>query len=107
MDNPDGSADDWAEQPSHFGIAIADVCFACPASLAAVVLSIVAPRVGLYPLGAVGFWFIWANNMTTATSVRFHGPKLTISWWVTFPAGAVLGRSAFLLPIMTLLKAVN
>jgi hypothetical protein len=107
MENPDGSADTWAEQRSHFGMAVADVFFACPMSILAVVLSIVAPRVGLYLLGAVGFWFMWANIMGTATSLRFYSPKLTINWWITFPSGVAVGLSAFFIPIAAQIKEVN
>lgn len=99
MENPDGSADDWHDQQSHYGIGVADIFLACPASLLAVVLSILELRYGLFLLGAIGFWYIWANIMTTATSMKFHNPKLSFNWWITFPFGSVVGLSAFLLPV--------
>ena len=49
------------------------------------------PRRGLYALGMVSFWFVWANTMTTATSLRFERPKITLTWLVVFPMGAVVG----------------
>ena len=34
MKNPDGTVDDWHEQKTHYGIALADVFLACPACIA-------------------------------------------------------------------------
>jgi hypothetical protein len=39
------------------------------------------------------FWFLWANTMTTITSLRFERPKITFQWIVVFPFGAVVGLS--------------
>ena len=41
----------------------------------------------------VSFWFLWANFMTTITSLRFEKPKVTFQWFVVFPLGAVVGLS--------------
>ena len=91
MKNPDGSSDDYHEQKTHFGIAFADVYLACPTSFAGIILVFICPRWGFSILGMVAFWFIWANLMTTATSLRFEKPKLTLSWWITYPAGIIVG----------------
>lgn len=91
MKNPDGSSDNWHEQKTHYGIAFADVFLACPACLAGLVLVFISPRWGHYLLALVGFWFVWANIMTTVTSVRFEKPKITLNWLVTFPFGSVVG----------------
>jgi hypothetical protein len=91
MKNPDGSVDDWHEQKTHYGIAVADVFLACPACIIGIILVFVSPRRGFYLLTMVSFWFVWANIMTTATSLRFENPKLNLSWWVTFPSGILLG----------------
>ncbi|MCK5315290.1 MAG: hypothetical protein KAJ53_09220 [Anaerolineales bacterium] len=91
MKNPDGSTDDWHEQKTHYGIAVADVFLACPACIVGIILVFVSPRWGFYLLALVSFWFVWANLMTTATSLRFENPKLTLNWWITFPTGLLVG----------------
>jgi len=91
MDNPDGSSDDWHEQKILYGIAFADVFLACPAAVAGVVLVFVSPRWGFYLLAMVSFWFVWANIMGTVTSLRFEKPKITPTWLIVFPFGAVVG----------------
>jgi hypothetical protein len=96
MKNPDGSADDWHEQKIFYGIAIADIFLACPMSIAGIVLVFVSPRWGFYLLTWTSFWFVWANTMTTATSLRFEKPKLTLSWFIVFPFGALVGLAYFI-----------
>jgi len=91
MKNPDGSSDDWHEQKTHYGIAFADVFLACPASIAGIVLVFVSPRWGYYLLALVSFWFVWANIMTTATSLRFENPKINLNWLIIFPSGIIVG----------------
>lgn len=89
--NPDGSEDDWREQPVIYGIAFADIVLACPATLAGVILVAAAPRWGFVLLAMASFWMVWANIMTTATSLRFYHPRMTLTWFVAFPFGALLG----------------
>jgi hypothetical protein len=89
--NPDGSVDDWHQQKIFYGIACADVFVACPLSVFAIILVFAAPRFGHFILGMVSFWFVWTNIMTTATSLRFEKPKITFSWIVVFPTGALVG----------------
>ena len=91
MKNPDGSTDDWHEQKTHYGIALADTFLACPASIIGIVLVFVSPRWGHYLLALVSFWFVWANIMATATSLRFEKPRITLNWFITFPFGALIG----------------
>ena len=91
MTNPDGSRDDWHEQRTHYGIAVADVFSSCPLTLAGIALVFMAPRWGHFLLLMAAFWFVWANVMTTATSLRFERPKVTVEWFITFPLGALLG----------------
>ena len=91
MKNPDGSTDDWHQQKTHYGIAVADIFLACPASIAGILLVFVSSRWGYYLLALVGFWFAWTNTMTTATSLRFEKPKITLSWLIVFPSGILLG----------------
>jgi hypothetical protein len=100
MANPDGSTDDWHEQKTHYGIAFADVFLACPICFAAIILVFVSPRWGLYLLAMVSFWFVWANLMTTATSLRHEKPKLTLNWWITFPSGIIVGLAYILWTII-------
>ena len=100
MNNPDGSADDWHEQKTHFGIAVADVFLACPACILGIILVFISPRWGFYLLALVSFWFVWANIMTTVTSLRFENPKLTLSWWIVFPAGILVGLAYILWTIL-------
>ncbi len=94
--NPDGSSDGWQKQKTHYGIAVADVFLACPASIMGIVLVFVSPRWGFYLLAMVSFWFVWANIMTTATSLRFENPKLTLNWWIVFPTGIFVGLAYIL-----------
>lgn len=89
--NPDGSVDDWHEQRLIYGIAFADAFLACPVNVAGIILVFLSPRWGYYLLALVGFWALWANTMTTATSLRFHKPKITFCWFVAFPLGALVG----------------
>ena len=91
MKGPDGSSDDWHEQKTHYGIAFADLFLACPVSVAGIVLVFVTPRWGYYLLALVSFWFVWANIMTTATSLRFEKPKINLSWLIAFPFGILVG----------------
>ena len=91
MQNPDGSVDDWHTQKTHYGIAFADVFLACPAAILGIILVFVAPRWGHYLLALVSFWFLWANIMTTATSLRFEDPKINLNWFITFPLGGLVG----------------
>ncbi len=91
LKNPDGSTDDWHEQKIIYGIAFADVFVSCPASIAGIVLVSVGPRWGYYLLGLVSFWSVWANIMTTATSLRFEKPRISLMWFIAFPFGALVG----------------
>jgi hypothetical protein len=96
MKNADGSADDWHEQKILYGVAVADVFLACPATIVSIVLVFVYPRWGYYILALVSFWFLWANVMTTATSLRFQKPKITFYWFIVFPFGSILGLAYIL-----------
>ncbi len=91
MKNPDGSSDDWHEQKMFYGIAVADVFLACPASIVGIILVFANPRWGYYLLALVSFWFVWANIMTTATSLRFEKPRITLNWFIVFPFGTLVG----------------
>lgn len=96
MPNPDGSADDWHEQEIFYGIAVADILFACPLGFAVVVLVLTGSQWGLFLLPMHGFYFLWANTMTTTTSLRFHSPKFTLMWFIVFPLGALVGAATLL-----------
>ena len=96
MPNPDGSADDWHEQKIFYGIALADILFACPLGFAVVVLILIGSPWGFFLLPAHGFYFLWANTMTTATSLRFHNPKVTLTWFIVFPLGILVGAATLL-----------
>ena len=96
MPNPDGSADDWHEQKIFYGIAVADILFACPLGFAVVVLVLTGSPWGFFLLPVHGFYFLWANTMTTATSLRFHNPKFTLMWFIVFPLGALVGAATLL-----------
>lgn len=91
MRNPDGSADDWHEQKLFYGVALADIVWACPTAIVGIILVFLNPRWGYYLLSLVSFWFVWANTMTTATSLRFENPKITLSWFIVFPFGILVG----------------
>ena len=91
MKNPDGSFDNWHEQKTHYGIAIADIFLACPLNIVGIILVFVSPRWGYYLLALVSFWWVWANIMTTATSLRFEKPKINLMWFLVFPFGILVG----------------
>lgn len=93
MKNPDGSFDNWHEQKSHYGMAVADVFLACPLNVLGIVLVFLSPRWGYYLLALVSFWWVWANTMTTATSLRFEKPRITCMWFITFPFGILVGAA--------------
>ena len=96
MKNTDGSADSLHEHKIFYGIAVADIFLACPLSLIGILLVFISPRLGYYLLAWVSFWFVWANTMTTATSLRFEKPKITLSWLIVFPFGALVGLAYFI-----------
>ena len=79
MKNPDGSIDDWREPKISYGMATADTFLARPVAIAGIVLVFSNPRWGYYILALWSFWFIWANIMTTATSLRFEKPKINLN----------------------------
>lgn len=95
MKNPDGSADNWHEQPIFYGMAVADIFFSCPLSIIGIVLVFVAPRWGYYLLAWGSFWFVWANIMTTATSLRFEKPRINLTWLLVYPFGSLVGLAYF------------
>lgn len=95
MKNVDGTVDDWHEQKMIYGMAFADVVLACPVTLLGIVFSFVSPRWGIYLLAWVSMWFVWANLMTTATSLRFEKPKLSLMWFIVFPFGTLVGLAFF------------
>jgi hypothetical protein len=96
FENPDGTKDDWREQKIFLGIALADILVACPLSFIGVALVFLAPRWGFFLMGMVSFWFVWANIVTTLTSLRFERPRITARWIVVFPTGAVVGLALLL-----------
>jgi hypothetical protein len=96
MKNPDGSVDDWHQQKVFYGMALADVFLACPATITGVILVFFTPRWGYYLLSLVSFWFVWANFMTTANSLRFEKPRITLFWFVTFPLGSLVGLATII-----------
>lgn len=92
FENPDGSKDDWHEQKAFYGIAFADVFVACPAHFVGIALLFFCPRWGYYLLALVSFWWVWANVMTTATSLRFYEPRRNLTLWLAgYPLGIFLG----------------
>ena len=91
MKNPDGSVDDWNDQKIFYGIALADILLSVPATIIGITLVFFSPRWGHYVLTLVSFWFVWANTMTTATSLRFEKPKISLAWFIAFPLGALVG----------------
>ena len=95
MKNPDGSADSWREQKIFYGISVADIFLACSLSIIGIALVFISLRWGFYLLAWVSFWFVWANIMTTATSLRFEKPKITLSWLIVFPFGSLVGLAYF------------
>ena len=91
MKNPDGSTDDWHKQKLFYGIALADITVAIPVTFIGIVLIFVGWRIGYYLTGLACFWFLWANVVGTATSLRFEKPKISFNWFVVFPFGALVG----------------
>jgi hypothetical protein len=83
--------DDWHEQKNFYGMALADLVVAVPVTFAGIFLIFWGWGLGYYLTGLASFWFLWANVVTTATSLRFEKPRITFLWLVTFPLGAILG----------------
>lgn len=96
MKNPDGSVDDWHEQKVFYGMALADVCLAFPTTITGIILVFIIPRWGYYLLSLVSFWFVWANTMTTANSLRFENPRMSLRWFITFPLGILVGLATII-----------
>ena len=91
MKNPDGSFDNWNEQKTHYGIALADIFITCPVNVVGIFLVFISPRWGYYLLALVSFWWVWSNTMTTSTSLRFEKPRITLNWIIVFPFGILIG----------------
>ena len=100
MKNPDGTCDDWHEQKMFYGIAIADIFVAIPFTIAGIIMTLLNIQLGFYILALPSFWFIWANIMTTATSLRFEKPKINIAWFIVYPFGIIVGISYFIWSIV-------
>ena len=100
MKNPDGSVDDWHEQRLFYGIALADITIAIPVTFIGIVLIFIGWRIGYYLTGLASFWFLWANIMTTATSLRFENTKISLNWFITFPFGALVALAYILLTLV-------
>jgi len=100
MKNPDGSVDDWHEQKLFYGIALADITIAIPVTFIGIVLIFVGWRIGYYLTGLASFWFLWANMMTTATSLCFEKPKISFSWFIVFPFGALVALAYIILTLV-------
>ena len=39
----------------------------------------------------IGFWFVYANILTTATSLKFEKPRFTFMWFIVYPMGILVG----------------
>lgn len=91
MKNPDETYDDWHKQKIFYGIAIADIFVAIPTTLAGIIMILLDIHWGFYILALASFWFVWANIMTTATSLRFEKPKISIGWFIVYPFGTLVG----------------
>jgi hypothetical protein len=91
MKNPDGSFDDWREQKTHYGMALADVVLACPLAIVGTILVFVGSRWGVFIMALEGYFLLWVNLATTATSLRFMKPRLNFVWFMTFPFGSLWG----------------
>jgi hypothetical protein len=89
--NPDGTIDDWREQKIFYGMAWADLLVACPLAVMGAVLIFRSLPVGALALTGVSVWMLWANVMTTVTSLRFERPRITVQWLLVFPFGALVG----------------
>jgi len=100
MKNPDGTYDDWHKQKLFYGIAIADIFVAIPFTFAGIIMIILKMHMGFYILALPSFWFIWANIMTTSTSLHFENPKITISWFIVYPFGIIVGIAYFIWSII-------
>ena len=94
MENPDGSADDWHEQKTHYGIAFADLVVGIPVSVAAAFCAWSKKALAHFLFSLMAFWLVYCNIFTTSTSLRFYNPKIfDLDWFVTFPFGTLLGLS--------------
>ena len=87
----DGSRDDWHEQKIMYGIAVADLLVAIPMTFLGIGLIYTNFEWGYLVMALSGMWFLWANVMGTATSLRFENPTISLMWIITFPTGAILG----------------
>ena len=90
MNNVDGSFDDWHEHNMDYGFSFADIVIGCPVGLLGVVFTFLHYQVGFYIMAMVSFWFIWVNLATTVTSLKFCSPKISFSWFMTFPFGSLM-----------------
>jgi hypothetical protein len=68
------------------------VFVSCPANIIGILMVFFYPRWGYYLLALVRFWWVWANVMTTATSLRFYNPRQRlVNWLIGYPFGIVVG----------------
>ena len=89
--NCDGAMDSWRQQKTHYGIAFADVFVTCPLTFVGIILIFTAPRWGYYLIALVSYFWLWANLMTTATSLKFERPRINFLWILTYPFGSLVG----------------
>jgi len=74
-------------------------------SFAGTVLVFMASRWGFLLMAMIAFWMVWINLATTATSLKFERPQITLMWFITFPFAGLVGL-AFLLWISVHFEAV-
>jgi hypothetical protein len=86
-------------------MAFADITIGVPVALAGIILIFLDWRIGYFLTALASFWYLWANVMITATSLRFQRPKFTLSWLFYFPFQAVLGL-AYLIWILIYFEAI-
>jgi len=79
---------------------LADITVAIPVTFVGIVSIFVGWRIGYYLTGLASFWFLWANIMTTATSLRFEKPEITLMWLLVFPFGALLALAYIILTLV-------
>jgi hypothetical protein len=73
-----------------------DVGVACPLTIRRIMFAFSCLYWGYYLLAWWGaFLFVWANIVTTATSLGFEKPKYTLVWFIVFPFGTLIGLAYF------------
>ena len=88
---PDGSYDDIGTQPELWGLALANIFLVFPVIIIGIIFILLNHRMGYYLMALVSFWALHVHLANTATSLKIHKPKMSLSWFFVSPLYGIIG----------------